>query len=458
MGFDCYSKQVLANPLRLPGRMRSPGFASCRSFLSLVARIYVPSAVCFLVACVTNSTLLSFLVRHGFVYGGDGTSAMSLEKTVRFFLVPVKGFLFFAGTGLLFFPLANACRAIFGRIRRNPHSYKAPVSLCVCLCLISTLVPLSFGRSYARISTDPFSQEADQLYRRLLLPGLAYLWHVNGVLYVIFFWVFLLFAALTVRTYFLDHGIDLSVLQEVSFLTAGIFAASFDFPGNPEIVVFLFAMLALITFEADGYFSEKQLAAFSLALIAHESAAVIIFLPMICVLFRPRSWIPSAGMLMLYGGAVLANFSFHPAEPLRIQTEVSGHPASYYFQHSLLLEALAVLLSFKVFWVLIVVALFYLLRSRSRTGYFVLFALALAMASTSIATDYSRLISFATVPLILCFIEAHRRLSSRIFRWIVITNLLTPSFAAYGVGKIIAFRGLYYLVFRHVIRLPAPPH
>jgi hypothetical protein len=434
------------------------GLASRGSVKSLALRIYLPSALCFFVICITNSTLLSAIARHGLVYGADASLAVDLEKTARFFVVPVKALIFFVCTAVVFEPLFHACREIFRRIRSNPNSYKTVISLSVCLILTTTIFPWSYGRSYARISTEPFSQEVDQTYRRLLLPGLAYLWHLDGFLYTFLFWAIVLVAALTVRSYFLSHGIDLSILQEISFLTVGIFATSFQSPGYPEIAVFLLALISIIAFEADGHFSEKQLAAFSLALMAHESAAVIIFAPVILILFRSKSWIPNAIMLLLYGIAVMANFSFDLAAPIHTQSMVSGHPAPYYLWQSPSTDLLAVLLSFKLLWVLIFVALFYLVRSRPRMACFIFFAIALAISSTYIATDYSRLIAFATLPLIFSFVEAHKRLSSRTFNLIAALNILTPSFAAYGFGGLITSRGLYYLIFRTFMSLPAPVH
>jgi hypothetical protein len=321
--------------------------------------------------------------------------------------------------------------------------------------MTSTVFPFSFGRSYARISTDPFNQNVDQLYRRLLIPGLANLYHLDGFLYTLLFWAIVLFTALATRVYFLRKDITLSILQEVSFLTVGVFVASFQLPGYPEIAVLLLALIALIEIENDGLFTAKQLAAFSLALMAHEACAVIMFVPMILFLFGRKSWIPSGIVTLIYGVAVLTNFSYNISVPLGIQTTVSDIPSTYYFWRSPSNVLIAALFTFKALWVIIVVAIFHLLRNNLRIACFVLFGIALALASTYIAVDYSRLIGFATIPMIVCFVEARRRISLRIFNTIIAINILIPSFyVSYeGIGT---FKGLYYEVYSLFLKLPLP--
>jgi hypothetical protein len=432
------------------------GMAARKCIQTSALRIYLPTTLCFLVICVTNATILHLLAYHGLIYGADPSLSANFDKTVRFFLIPVKSLIFFVCTAVLIVPLGRAFLDIGRKILTQKLLFKTMTSVCICIILTSTVFPISFGRSYARISTDPFNQNVDQLYRRILIPGLANLYHLDGFLYAFLFWAIVLFTALVARVYSLRKDIDLSIMQEVSLLTVGVFVSSFQCPGYPEIAVLLLAIIALIEFENDGVFTSKQLAAFSLALMAHEACAVIVFAPMILFLFGRKSWIPTGIVTLIYGVSVLTNFSFNISVPLGVQTTVSDIPATVYFWRSPSTVLIAALFSFKVLWVIIVVALFYMLRNNRRVAGFVLFGVALALASTYIAVDYTRLVGFATIPLIVCFVEARRKIPLRLLNAIMAVNILTPSFYVGGNCGLLPFRGLYYGVYSLFLKLPPP--
>ena len=123
------------------------------------------------------------------------------------------------------------------------------------------------------MSTDPFNQDVGQLYRRMLEPSLAYLYHMDGFLFVLLVWSFVFVAALLLKAYLKSHNVFPSLIEEVSFLTVGIFASSYQFPGYSEILVLSFALVALFEFEEHREFTDICLMCFALALMAHESVA-----------------------------------------------------------------------------------------------------------------------------------------------------------------------------------------
>ena len=141
--------------------------------------LYLPTALCFLVINITNDRILSALARHGFIYGKDTNFSNNLDKTTRFFLVPSKSLLFFVSTAILIYYLLPAFKRILELFKRQTW-VRLLLPMLICSALTFNYAPLVFGRSYARISTDPFNQGVDQLYRRLLLPALANLYHVDG--------------------------------------------------------------------------------------------------------------------------------------------------------------------------------------------------------------------------------------------------------------------------------------
>ncbi len=427
-----------------------------RAFRSPFVRIYLPIALCFLVLNILNSTILEFLRKHHLIYGADADLAGNFDKTVRFFLVPAKSLIFFVCTTVLIGQLSfYAAKQIKVRLSRQ-QILKTVWSLCCCLILTSTIFPTGFGRLYARISTDPFNQEVGQLYRRLLIPGLAYLYHVNGFLYTFLFWGLVFLAALVARLYFISKSIDLTVLQEVSLLTCGIFASSFEFPGVTEVAVLLLGIIALMAYEAEGKFTHTQLLAFSLALMAHEACAVIVFAPMILTLFGRRSWGPCGIVIMTYVAMLLLNFSFNIFVPLRLQTTISSTPASEIFRRAPLHVLLGAAFSFKFLWVFLPVGLYYLLKSERRVAGFVFLTFAMSLSSTYIAIDYSRMVGFAALAMMVCFVQAKNHLPSRLFNSIVALSVLVPSFYTDPALGVATVKGLYYLVYKFVFTLPPP--
>jgi hypothetical protein len=322
--------------------------------------------------------------------------------------------------------------------------------------LTSTISPKNFRRFYARISIDPFNQDFGQLYRRLLIPGLANLYHLDGFLYTFLFWGLIFLSALVARLYFMSKSVDLTVLQEVSLLTCGMFAVSFEFPGLTEVAVLLLGIIALMAYEEDGRFTSTQLGAFSLALMAHEACAIIVFGPMILALFGRRSWLSCGTVVLIYLAMLLANFSFNILIPLKLQTTISSTPASEIFMRSPLHVLLGAAFSFKILWVFLPVAIYYLIRNDRRVACFVLLTFALALGSTYLAIDYSRMVGFAALAMMVCFVQAKERLPSRVFDSIVALSVLVPSFYSDPALGLMTVRGLYYLVYKHVFALPPP--
>jgi hypothetical protein len=421
-------------------------------------RIYLPTAICFFVINLTNTKVLHLLMQGhpGLIYGADADLAANIEKTSRFFLVPIKSFLFFIASAVLLFPLVRAAFFNMKEQLDRRQILQTAASLLLCLLLLATIVPTAMGRAYARVSIDPFNQVTDQLYRRLLLPALANLYHLDGFFYLFLFWAIVFVTALLVRTYFRSKGVDLSILQEVSLFTVGIFATAFMVPGYPEILVLLLALIALSEFERDGAFTAKQLAAFALALMAHETCAVIVFAPIILFVFGYRAWISSAAIGLLYGVALLANFSFHIGDMIQVQTSVSDLPASAYFLRAPGYVVLATVMSFKLLWLLLPIGMWLRWKTDRRFALFVLSALVLSVASTYIAIDYSRLIALATIPVLLCFVEVSRRLGARRMNILALANLILPTFYVGGIGGLATCKGLYYIAYRSLLHLPAP--
>jgi hypothetical protein len=425
------------------------------TFRSDLLRIYLPAVIGFLVINITNATILGSLAKHGLLYGADSSGAENEAKTAQFFLVPIKGLLFTLCTALLGFQLVPSVKRIVRQLTEK-DIVQTLISMGIGLLLTSTIFPMGFGRSYARISTDPFSQMPDQLYRRLLIPGLAYIYHLNGFLYIIPVWAFLVAAVLATKVYFSSKGHRLSLLEEVSLLTVGIFITSFQIPGNPEAAVILLALIALMEFEHTGQFGGVQLAALCLALMAHETCAFIVFAPIVLFLFPKRSWLPCLAVVLAYGLALIANFSFDLTVPLRTQGSVSNLPASFFFLRSPANDIAAVFFSFKLLWIFVAVGTYYQFREHLRGALFVLSGFALAIGSMYIAVDYSRVIGFATISMLFCYRESVKHFSRRMLNTVAAFNILIPSLFVSGLARPTPFHGLYIFGIRWLARFVGP--
>lgn len=425
--------------------------------------LYLPVFLCFLVICLSNTTLLAFLSRYGLLYNTMLNAyvhiplAERLARTSLYFINPLKSFIFFVCTAFLMVPLGKDFYTHFLRRISRADLRQTALAFVMCLSLTATLRAASFGRAYSRLSVDPFNQETTQLSRRFLLQGLAYLYHVDGFLYVVFCWVIVFAAALTVKLYLRTKGIESSFLVETSLLTVGIFISAFQFPGYPESVVFLLGMVALMEFERDSRLTSKQLVAFSLALMAHEACAVITFVPMFLFIFGRRSWIPASVLVVLYALAVEANYSFDLMRPFRDQASAMGVRAQDYFLRAPWNVVLGGAFSFKLLWLLVPVGLFYGWKTHPGLVGFVLSGVGFAFAATYIGIDYTRIVGFATIPVLVCFVYAAKRLPRRVMQIVLVLNFMAPSLYVGGATNgPAAFRGLYWLAYRTILHLPPP--
>ena len=434
-----------------------PFFGRIQStFRSPFFRVYLPTTLCFLVINIMNSTILEFLRKHHLIYGADADISANFDKTIRFFLIPAKSLIFFLCTSVLIIPLALFLARQISTHLRWQQVRKTLLSLFFSFILIATMFPTGYGRSYARLSTDPFNQDLSHLYRRLLVPGLANIYHLDGFLYVFLFWALVFLTALTARIYFIRKNTDLTVLQEVSLLTCGIFASSFELPGFPEIAVLFLGIIALMAYEEDGIFTSTQLLAFSLALMAHEACAIIVFAPMILALFGRKSWLPSATVVLIYLVTLIANFSFNILIPIKYQATVSNASAPSFFLKSPAYVLIGAVFSFKLLWLFLPVGIYFLFKKQKRVAYFVLLSCIFALASTYIAIDYTRMVGFATIAIMVCFLQARQSLPPRVFNTVVALNILVPSFYAGSDSGLVTFKGLYYLAYKLIFALPTP--
>ncbi|HEV2620266.1 MAG TPA: hypothetical protein VGU23_10065, partial [Acidobacteriaceae bacterium] len=120
------------------------------------------------------------------------------------------------------------------------------------------------------------------------------------------------------------------------------------------------------------------------------------------------------------------------------------------------IDAAGVFFAYKFLWIFIAAGLYYQFRKNVRGALFCLSGLALAIGSMYIGIDYTRLMGFATIALIVCYAESAKQMSKGFFRTVVVLNLLLPSIFVTGLGRLATFRGLYEFGARWLIGLIDP--
>ena len=416
-------------------------------------RLYLPAAICFLVLNLTNHTILDWAAHHNLIHGTGAKLAANYDLKAHFVLVPIKAAFFALGVAILMWPVARSGMKTLIPLLNRRDVVRTLGALTICLLLTASLTPVSNGIAYAVRSTDPFNQQTDQMYRRLLVPGVANLLHVDGIFYILFYWGVVIVAALATTALLKRHHVELTLIQTVSLFTVGVFATAFQVPGYPEIAVFVLALLALLAHEASGTYTWLHSAAFALALMAHEACAVIIFVPLALFVLGRRSWLPFLTLSALYAMALLANFSFHPAEVSHLQSMVGEISAHDYFWRSPSMVALAALFSFKLLWLLVPAGIYWQAKTSHSYAGFIVAGVCAALASTYIAVDYSRLVGFASIPMLLCAIQAAKRMPQRAFQALSVCNIVWPSFYIGANTGIIPFPGLYNAIYKHLWHL-----
>jgi hypothetical protein len=287
-------------------------------------------------------------------------------------------------------------------------------------------------------------------HRRILMPALAHGLHLSGVLYGLFFWsVFALTAALA-AAYLEVKGVVLSRLELASLFTTGMFGASLGLPGYGEIMVLGLALFALLDFERVGRSGIVQLICFGLALLTHESAALLAFGTLGLCLFGLRVLVHLAALLGLYLLLFGLSFGFdmHAAATSQLTGGVSNAGRVIgTFPYVLLAVATVWKLGLGV---AAVAAARSIAAREYGTAAIVGMALAGGILLCAIATDYSRMIAFGTFALLIALPWVLPSLSDRQRSWLAAANLLLPTIYVSLRGAY-SYTGLYGLLLGPVL-------
>ena len=375
------------------------------------------------------------------------------DRYDAYLLASTKDALFFAALVTLLWPLRGAVAAIWPSLKRRSLWIGVLGALCIAGVLLFNPFPSGMGRAYQEASVEPFLQHQGMFNRRILMPVLAHDIHLGGVLYGFACALATVGVIGLTVVYLQGRGLALSVVELGSLLTTGLFASTLGLPGYGDIIVLGLTLVALLDFDRRGRAGVVQVACFGLALLAHESAAVLAFGILGVCRFGPRFMAAFAFVLGLYVATWLAAFDFDPAAAVRAQG-AGDTPKLFYALNHIPHVLFSAVVAYKLAIVALTAGAFALWRvNRRREALVAALALAGGLGLCGFGTDYSRMISFGTFGLLVALPAALEGLDRRQRLWLALGNLLVPTLYARAQGGFWPYPGLYGFVLTHGLGL-----
>ncbi len=442
-----------AQPDARPDIAVSP--ATHRHALLALTSTYVALAVCFAITNFTNDIILD-LLRSALGNSAEWPLASARRMIFatgdyydQYLLASIKDTGFALCLLLLGYLLRHAVIALAPTTPTRKRWLDILIGLAIASVFLWQITPTGMGRVYGYVSVEPFLQQQGFYHRRILLSVLAHDLHLSGVFYPLFSWLLAIGVFALADIYLRGKGLLLSRIELASLWTLGIFSAMLALPGYVEFGVLGLTLLALITFERDGQSSIVQPVCFGLALLTHESAAVLAFGALALCLFDRRFMLHFCMILALYLFIWLASYGFDPGRGTARQL-TGGSINAVRFLPTLPLVVIALLSTYKLTLGALAAAVVRLVKQRDlRHVALILVALVGGVALTAIATDYTRMISFGTFALVIALPTALLSLPARHRSLWALANLLVPTVYVAARAGVVAYPGLYGLVLTH---------
>ncbi|MEG3143804.1 hypothetical protein U1839_03985 [Sphingomonas sp. RT2P30] len=417
--------------------------------------LYVALAICFAVTSFTNDVVLDIV--RGILKKSADWPLPSTRRMIfatgdyydQYLLASIKDTAFAACLLVLGFLLRHA----FAALRRDLPGAKRWRDILIALAIASIflfqITPTGMGRVYGYVSVEPFLQQQGFYHRRILLSVLAHDLHLGGVFYPLFSWMIAILVFALADLYLRGKGLLLSRIELAALLTVGIFSAMLALPGYVEVGVLGLTLLALIAFERTGRSTIVQPVCFGLALLTHETAAVLAFGTLALCIFDRRFMVHFAAILALYLLIWLASYGFDLGRGTTAQL-TGGSSNIARFIPTLPLVAIALFASYKLALAAMAMAAVRFVAARDfRRAALIAMATVGGVALTAIATDYTRMVSFGSFALIVALPAVVPRLSGRQRLGWALANLLVPTLYVAAHAGIVTYPGLYGFVLTH---------
>jgi hypothetical protein len=387
-----------------------------------------------------------------FRLGANAPAWMEQERLLAQVWIPLKGIAFRLSVLLLALPFAQAVYRFFRTLEAEQIRQALRLSIPVFLMVGLLSFPYqdgsglsSMGYDYGVISAAPFAVKSGFFYRRLLVPGLAYVLGFSGVYgYYLFAlgmtWSLIFLTALALQRWLAtdaegtftptensdNQWVALAVL---SAATLSYIAFHYQFPGYTEQFGHaIILLLALVPMR-----SQARWAGIALGLATHDLMLFVLF-PIIVFFFRPvKERVVALAIMGLYVFLWLAAYGFRPLAVVKVHTDLAPavNPIEI-FLHEGRWVTIGTLAAQKVFWVLFVWAVIHLLRRRQLYAALALASVTLTpLVTLVVATDTSRLAGLGFLGVLLALTILWRSLASgwqrSLLRALLVLNLLLPS-------------------------------
>jgi hypothetical protein len=413
---------------------------------------YAGFASCFAMTCFTNDVILS-LVRQITHRGADWPTGAGRHLAYatadyydQFLLESMKGCAFFVCLIIFGLLLRRSFLSLWPAIARRRLWTDVMIGLLIASIFLFELLPNGMGRIYGYVSVEPFLQHQGFYHRRILMPLLAHNLHLDGVLYVFFYWAMALAVFALTKIYVESRGVLLSRLEMASLFTTGIFASALGLPGYVEILVLGLTLLAMLDHDRNGRSSIVQPVLFGLALLTHESAAILAF-GTLALTYFDRKFLPHfAALLGLYLVIWLASYGFDVSKATAVQFS-GGKSNLDQFLRTAPLVLFSLLAAYKlVLLAAVAAASSFVSTGRYRLALLILLGLGGSIALTAIATDYTRMMAFGSFAMLVALPVALKPLTARTRLVLATANLLLPTLYVAAHHGALTYHGLYGLV------------
>jgi hypothetical protein len=345
-------------------------------------------------------------------------------------IVPAKKLFMIVCVCILLVPIISFTRKaswIWERAALRRRLADAGILFFVLALLMVPRFLQGFGDEYATMSLSPFTQGYGIFYRRFLMPSLAHVVGVYGYGWYFFFSLFLTFCLIVaVRLWLEQHRIEHSILFSLSLMTSSFVMFNFQLPGYPEQIAFILLLVCSIV----PMNAHARVAAFALALSAHEIAALV-FLPAAWFFFPRQERYPLLIVVALYFGAAFVGHALTDFQFIgKIISENTWTKPRQYFLDNSLTALTGAFFGYKLFWLVVVAALAVALRKNMVHVAIALLVIVTApLALIAIASDASRIAGFGFFALLiaLAVVTAHAAIHKRHLTTLAIANLILPS-------------------------------
>jgi hypothetical protein len=438
-----------------PALGRVAGHFAARPKAHAAIATYLALAICFAITNFTNDVILD-VVRGALGKSADWPLASARRMIFaagdyydQYLLASIKDTAFAVCLLALGFLLRHAFAALGPMLPTRARWADMVIALAIASILLCQITPTGMGRVYGYVSAEPFLQQQGFYHRRILLSALAHDLHLGGVFYPLFSWALAIMVFALADIYLRGKGLLLSRIELASLWTVGIFSAMLALPGYVEFGVLGLTLLALITFERTGRSSIIQPICFGLALLTHETAAVLAFGTLALFMFDRRFLAHFGAILAMYLFIWLASYGFDVGRGAATQL-TGGSSNMARFLPTLPLVVIALFASYKLTLAAIATAAVRFAATRDfRRAALVAMPIVGGIALTAIATDYTRMISFGSFALLVALPPTLLRLSARQRLGWALANLLVPTLYVAARAGVVAYPGVYGLVLTH---------